>query len=262
VFRLLGGRREIQAEIDSNAPQRLVEAPALANEERNLVSSVLTLGQRSIRSLMTSRSVISWIDLEQEAADLRRQLLESSHSSLPVCRASLDVLVGVAPRKDLIAELDRHGHIDAAANVRPALVVRESDGVVELIGKLRKAVGQIALVIDEHGAVQGLVTPMDVFEAIAGKFPDDGEAAAIQPLGDGRWRIEGGADLHHVEQALQTSGLVSADGSYISLAGFLLERMGRMPAADETVSHDRFEFRVVSVTGHRIDAVTVTRQAG
>jgi CBS domain containing-hemolysin-like protein len=189
-------------------------------------------------------------------------LLESPHSSLPVCRASLDVPVGVAPRKDLIAELDRHGYIDVAANVRPALVVRESDGVVELIGKLRKAAGQIALVIDEHGAVQGLVTPMDVFEAIAGEFPDDGEAAAIQPLGDGRWRIEGGADLHHVEQALQTSGLVSGDDSYISLAGFLLERLGRMPAVDERVTHDRFEFRVVAVTGHRIDAVTVTRQAG
>ena len=106
------------------------------------------------------------------------------------------------------------------------------------------------------------MTPMDAFEAIAGEFPDDGEAAAIQPLGDGRWRIEGGADLHHVEQALQTSGLVSEDGRYISLAGFLLKRMGRMPAADETVLHDRFEFRVVSVIGHRIDAVTVTRQAG
>jgi CBS domain containing-hemolysin-like protein len=259
VLRLLGGRREIQAEIDANALQRPVEAPAFAIEERNMVSGVLTLGQRSIRSLMTPRSVISWIDLEQETADLRRQLLKSPHSSLPVCRASLDVLVGVASRKDLIAELDRHGHIDAAANVRPALVVHASDGVVELIGKLRKAAGQIAMVIDEHGAVQGLVTPMDVFEAIAGEFPDDGEAATIQPLGDGRWRIEGGADLYHVEQALQTSGLVSEDDNYISLAGFLLERLGRMPAVDDTVSHDRFEFRVSSVTGHRIDTVTVTR---
>jgi CBS domain containing-hemolysin-like protein len=179
VLRLLGGRHEIQTAIDANAPQRPVEAPAFAIEERNMVSGVLTLGQRSIRSLMTPRSVISWIDLEQEAEDLRRQLLKSQHSSLPVCRASLDVLVGVASRKDLIAELDLHGHIDAAANVRPALVVHESDGVVELIGKLRKAAGQIALVIDEHGAVQGLVTPMDVFEAIAGEFPDDGEAATV-----------------------------------------------------------------------------------
>jgi CBS domain containing-hemolysin-like protein len=262
VLRLLGGRREVQAEIDPNAPPRPMEAPVFAVEERNMVSGVLTLGQRSIRSLMTPRSVISWIDLEQETANLRRQLLESQHSSLPVCRASLDVLVGVARRKDLIAELDRHGHIDPAANVRPALVVRESDGVVELIGKLREAAGQMALVVDEHGAVQGLVTPMDVFEAIAGEFPDDGEAAAIQPLDEGRWRIEGGADLHHVEQALQTSGLVSQDDRYISLAGFLLERLGHMPAVDETVLHNRFEFRVVSMTGHRIDAVTVTRHAG
>ncbi len=262
VLRLLGGRRDIQAEIDSNAPQRSVEAPAFAIEERNMVSGVLTLGQRSIRSLMTPRSVISWIDLEQKPGDLRRQLLGSPHSSLPVCRAKLDELVGVAPRKDLIAELDRYGHIDAATNVRPALVVRESDGVVELIGQLRKAAGQMALVVDELGAVQGLVTPMDIFEAIAGEFPDDGEVASILPLGDGRWRIEGDADLHHVEQALQTSGLVSEDGRNISLAGFLIESLGRMPVIDETVLHDRFEFRVVSVTGDRIDAVTVARQAG
>ena len=183
VLRLLGGRREIQAEIDSNAPQRPLEAPAFAIEERNMVSGVLTLGQRSIRSLMTPRSLISWIDLEQKPEDLRRQLLESSHSSLPVCRASLDELVGVASRRDLVAELDRLGHIDAATIVWPALVVHESDGVVELIGKLRKAAGQMALVIGKHGAIQGLVTPMDVFEAIAGEFPDDGEAGAFLQAG-------------------------------------------------------------------------------
>lgn len=183
VLRLLGGQREVQAEIDPNAPQRLEEAPAFAIEERNMVSGVLMLGQRSMHSLMTPRSAISWIDVEQEAVDLRRQLLKSSHSSLPVCRASLDVLLGVAPRRDLLAELDRHGHIDAATNVRPALLVRESDGVVELIGKLRKAAGQMALVIDEHGEVQGLVTPMDVFEAIAGEYPDDGEAQGILQAG-------------------------------------------------------------------------------
>ena len=150
VLRLLGGRREIQAEIDSNAPQRPLEAPAFAIEERNMVSGVLTLGQRSIRSLMTPRSLISWIDLEQKPEDLRRQLLEYSHSSLPVCRASLDELVGVASRRDLVAELDRLGHIDAATIVWPALVVHESDGVVE---------------------------------AIAGEFPDEGEAGAFLQAG-------------------------------------------------------------------------------
>ncbi len=155
-----------------------------AVEERNMMSSVLTLGQRSIRSLRTPRSVISCIDLEQEPADLRRQLVKSPHISLPVCRATPDELVGSAPRRDLIAELDRQGHIDAATNVRPALLVRKSDVVVELIGKLRKAAGQMmAFVIDEHGAVQGLVMPMDVFEAIAGELQEDGEAAAIQQAG-------------------------------------------------------------------------------
>ena len=169
---------------------------------------VLTLGQRSVRSIMTPRSSVSWVNLEHEPDVIRRQLLETPHGSFPVCRGSLDAFLGIGRGTDLIAELDQHGRIDASASVQPALIVTESDGVIELIAKLRKAPGQVALVIDEYGTIQGLVTPIDVFEAIAGELPDDGETPAIQPLGEGRWKVDGGADLHHLEQALETSGLV------------------------------------------------------
>ena len=264
VLRLLGDMRETQAKIetDSIAPQGPEEALSFALEKCNMVGSVTTLGQRLIHSLMTPRSVISWIDIKKKTADLRLQLIESSHTSLSVCRAKLNVLVGVAPRQDLIAELGRYGHIDVATNVRPALLVRKSDGVFELIDKLRKSAGQMALVTDEHSAVQGLVAPTAVYEAITGEFPDDGDAKTTQPLGHGRWHIEGHTGLHHVEQASQTSGFVGEDDRYISLAGFLLERLGHMPAVDETVWHDRFEFRIDYASGYRIDAVAVTRQVG
>ncbi|MBA3598302.1 MAG: hypothetical protein H0W40_13150 [Methylibium sp.] len=144
--------------------------------------------------------------------------------------------------------------------IRPALIVPESGAVLDLIGKLRKAPGQMALISDEYGTLHGLVTPIDVFEAIAGEFPDDDEPAAIQPLGDGRWQIEGGADLHQVERELETSGLVDEREDYTSLAGFLLARFGRLPTIEEAVKHDRFEFRVAALAGHRIASVTVTAQ--
>ena len=112
---------------------------------------------------------------------------------------------------------------------------------------------------DEYGQVQGVVTPIDVLEAIAGEFPDEDETLEIQSLGDGQWRVAGSADLHQLERMLDTHDLVSEDDSYSSVAGYLLAHFGRLPAVDEAVRHDGFEFRVTDVDEQRILLVSVRR---
>src|SRR5690606_17591177 len=117
------------------------------------------------------------------------------------------------------------------------LYVPETTSVIKLIETLRQARGQIVLVNDEFGVLQGLLSPIDVLEAIAGEFPDEDEVPEIQAAGPGRWQVAGGADLHQLEQVLQTDGLAGSAGGVDSLAGFLLTRFGRLPAVGETWAH-------------------------
>ena len=256
VLRLLGGRHAQQehAEADDAAE----EAPAFAPEERNMVSGVLTLAERNVRSIMTPRSDISWVDLEADPEEIRKELLEVPHGFFPVCRGSLDEVVGVARAKDLLGELIRHGRIDEDS-LRTPIYVQETTTAIKLIETLRRAKGQIAFVSDEYGEFKGVVSPIDILEAIAGEFPDEDETLEIQATGSGEWTVAGSADLHQLELALQTEDLVSDEGSYTSLAGFLIARFGHLPGVGETLTHDQFEFRIASKEEQRIATVSVRR---
>jgi CBS domain containing-hemolysin-like protein len=263
VLRLLGSRT--RAEITEDAADNVAaaaEAPAFGTEERNMVSGVLTLAQRSIRSIMTPRSEMSWINLDADPDAIRRQVLAAPHSFFPVCRGDLDNIIGVARAKDLVADLAAGGAIGAGSGLREAIVMPESVGVLRAIDTLKRSRGQLVLVADEYGTIQGLVTPIDILEAIAGEFPDEDEQPTVQAQGPGRWRVDGTADLHYLEQVLGTDILVGDDDDYTSLAGFLLERFTRLPAVGEGIELDGLRFDVAEVRDRRIATVTVSRVGG
>jgi len=124
---------------------------------------------------------------------------------------------------------------------------------------LKRAHGQLVLVTDEFGIVQGLLTPVDILEAIAGEFPDEDEQLAIQPTGEGVWEADGAADLHQLQQALETEGLVSDDAEYTSLAGFLLARFERMPEPGQAIEFDGWRYEILAVEERRIAKVRIRR---
>lgn len=259
VLRLLGGGRRLQAAAvsdgDAHAP---VDAPAFAPEERHMVSGVLSLAERTARSIMTPRSDVSWIDLEESPDAVRERLLGSPHSLLPVCRGSLDQVVGVGRATELLAALVAQGRIDEqGAHMRMPLYLPESASVTHTIDVLRKAKGQLVLINDEYGLLKGLLTPFDVLEAIAGEFPDEDELPEIERLEASAWRVAGTADIHQLQRMLETEGLVSEDDSYTSLAGYLLSRLGRMPSTGEVLIHDGWQMQVLDVDGQRIRAVRI-----
>ncbi|CAN5372742.1 TerC family protein [soil metagenome] len=259
VIRLLGGRARGEPMIDAPGGETPATAPAFAVEERNMVSGVLSLAERNVRSIMTPRSDISWVDLNDAPEAIRAQLLDTPHGIFPVCRGSLDDVVGVARAKDLLGQLLTRGRIDAEGGLRPPIYVPESTAVIRLIDTLRGARGQLALVNDEHGTLKGVVTPIDVLEAIAGEFPDEDETLEIQQTGTDSWTVSGGADLHLLEQALQTHGLLSEDDSYTSVAGLLLAQFGQHPAKGARWEHDGYEFVVSDADAQRIRTVAVRR---
>ena len=256
ILRLMGGRKsavETAAGEEEGAP-----AAAFGEEERFMISGVLTLAERSIRTIMTPREKISWVNCESSAAEVRSQLLDTPHSLFPVCRGALDHVVGVVRAKELFAVLDSGEDLEACAAQHSPILVPDQMGVIRLLGVLRKAKGSLVLVVDEFGTVQGLVTPLDILEAIAGEFPDADETPEIVRDGDG-WLVKGTTDLHQLEQSLGDISLVSSDDVYVTLAGLLLAQHEQMPTVDESFQFDDFCFEVKEISDRRIELVRVTR---
>jgi CBS domain containing-hemolysin-like protein len=262
VLRMLGKR--LPDEVLMPAPQLQAGAQdvSFGIEERNMVSGVLTLAERSVHSVMTPRTEISWINLDDSPQDIQRQIAAVPHSFFPVCRESVDDVVGIGRAKDMIADLLTHGNI-RKVNLREPIIVHDTISIIRLMDTLKRSRGQLVLVADEFGTIQGLVTPIDVFEAIAGEFPDEDETPDIVSDGADQWRVDGGADLHHLEQLLDTEGLVDVDQDYTTLAGYLLERFGQLPVAGDQCEfvgpHARFNFEVVKIDGRRIAEVSVKK---
>ena len=258
VLRLLGSKRGADQHDEPEAEAKTAEEPAFEAEERNMVSGVLSLSQRSVRSIMTNRSEISWINIEDDADTIRAQLLATPHGFFPVCRGQLDEVIGVARAKDLIADLTQAGAIDAA-HIRTPIIMPDASGVLKVMDRLKRSHGQLVIIADEYGTLQGLVTPIDILEAIAGEFPDEDEQPVVQALAPGRWRVDGTADLHYLEQVLEVDALVGDTDDYTSLAGLMLERFGTLPKVGDAVEIEGFRFEVAQVLERRIATVIATR---
>ncbi|WP_312517374.1 TerC family protein [Massilia sp.] len=260
VLRLLGSKPRNEHSDEAEAVAETAEEPAFEAEERHMVSGVLSLSQRSVRSIMTNRSDISWINIEDNAEVIREQLLATPHGFFPVCRGELDEVIGMARAKDLIGDLTQLGAIDPA-HIRAPIIMPEASGVLKVMERLKRSHGQLVLIADEYGTLQGLVTPIDILEAIAGEFPDEDEQPVVQEDGPGRWRVDGTADLHYLEQVLEVDELVSENDDYTSLAGLMLERFGSLPQPGESVEVQGLRFEVVQVLERRIATVLITRIA-
>jgi CBS domain containing-hemolysin-like protein len=260
VLRMLGKRKRTAPDAEADAGQAQ-EAEVFAVEERNMVSGVLTLAERSIRSIMTPRSEMSWVDLEHDPSTILAQLHATPHSQLPVCRGDLDRIVGVARTKDLISELLLCQRIDDGAGgpLRQPIVLHETTGVLKAMDALKRAHGQLVLVSDEFGIVQGLLTPVDILEAIAGEFPDEDEHPAVRLQAPGQWEADGAADLHLLGQVLETDSLVAQAADTSSLAGFLLARFDTLPEPGQAVDVDGLRYEILEVENRRIARVSIRR---
>ncbi|MCG9077072.1 TerC family protein [Laribacter hongkongensis] len=266
IMRLMGPRQHPHASGDAphtatpsdDAPAPL---PAFGEEERDMISGVLTLADRSIRSVMTPRNEISWIDLDAGPDAVRQQLLDTPHSLFPVCRGSLDQVLGVARAKDMLAALPNYDALESFVRRQPApIVVPASLETLTLMGVLRRARGRLVLVADEAGTIEGLVTPLDVLEAIAGEFPDEDETPDLVREG-AEWLAKGSTDLHWLARKLDAPELLDTEADYTTLAGLLLARHGALPEPGEVIRAGSFEFVILAVATRRIERVRIRRMA-
>ncbi len=248
------GRAVTEEEIAASLEEGL-DAGVIERQEHRMVQNVFHLDDRPLTSLMVPRGDVDWLDAGSTAADgLRQAASGRAHSWYPVCRGSLDDVVGIISLARLL-ELgpDAAGSLDAY--VLPASFLPETLSGMELLEQFRAQSGRLVFVVDEYGVVQGLMTPRDLLEAITGELQPgaEAEAWAVQRT-DGSWLLDGLMPVGELKSRLDIRELPQEDrGLYNTLAGLLLSECGHLPGVGERIDCGDWIFEVVDLDGRRID---------
>lgn len=263
VLLLIGqSGREDSRVTDEEISSLIAEAETqgtIETDERRMIAGVMRLGDRAVRALMTPRSEVAWLNLDADRKTLRRQLMETRHSRLPAANGTIDNVVGVVHTRELLAALLSRKPFDPRQYLHTAPIVHDNADALDVLATLREADVTMALVHDEYGAFEGLVTPADVLETIAGAFKADLDAEgppAVQRA-DGSWLIAG---YMQADEMAETLGFVlPVRRDYDTVAGFLLSFLHHLPASGETVDAHGWRFEVVDMDGRRIDKLIASR---
>jgi len=262
VLWLLGQRKQGPDKVTDEEIKMLVaEAEhhgTIEADERRMIAGVMRLGDRAVRALMTPRTDVDWLNLDADEATIRKLLLETQHSRLPAGEGSVDAMVGVVQTRELLAAALAGGSIDPRRHVRTAPIVHDQADALDVLSTLKEADVPVALVHDEYGNFEGLVTPADILEAITGVFRsdlDEDDPVMIR-RDDGSWLLAGFMPAD--EMADQLGIELPESREYDTLAGFLLSLFHRLPSTGEAVETQGWRFEVVDLDGRRIDKVLAT----
>ena len=231
----------------------------LESEERHMISGVMRFADRSARGLMTPRVDVEVIDLSDTQEEIVQKLRTTRHSVLPVQDGtSDDQIVGVIVRKDLLDTLFSGEAVDARTLVKPAPVVMDRSDALDVLKALRASFVHMALVFDEYGHFEGIVTPGDVLEAITGAFQEEeGDEPAYVTREDGSFIVSGWMQADEFEDRIGVP--MPKDAKFETVAGYVLAELNHLPVVGETFVRGSWHFEVVDLDGRRIDKVLVKR---
>ncbi len=266
ILKLLGIREEsnsraVTEEEIAASLEEGVDAGVIEAQEHQMVRNVFRLDERQIGSMMIPRTEIAWIDVDAPLADVLAIISDHPHSRFPVCRGGLDEVIGVLPAQRLIVPLAAGQTPPLAELLQPAVFVPETLSGMELLDHFRVSEAQLVFVVDEYGAVQGVITVRDVLEAITGEFavPSADNAWAVQRE-DGSWLMDGLIPVPELKDRLEIKELPEEDrGRYNTLAGMIMLLLGRLPDITDRVDWEGWRFEVVDLDGKRVDKVLVMR---
>lgn len=247
---------EIAAQLEEGLDAGVIEA-----QEHQMVRNVFRLDDRQVGSMMIPRAEIAWIDVDAPQADVMALIAEHGHTRYPVCRGGLDDVLGVLGAHSLLGPLARGERLELAGLLQPPVFVPETLSGMELLEHFRLSGAQLVFVVDEYGAVQGVISERDVLEAITGEFgaPTDDDAWAVQRE-DGSWLMDGLIPVPELKDRLELKELPDEErGRYNTLAGMIMLLLGRLPKTTDAVSWQGWRFEVVDLDGKRVDKVLVSR---
>ncbi|SNS18738.1 putative hemolysin [Sphingomonas laterariae] len=267
IFRIIGLSRESENHVTAEELHLIVaeasSAGVIEESERAIISGVVRLADRPVREVMTPRTEIEWIDATADPQAIRDRLLAMPHSRMPVAEGSVDAIVGVVQARDIVSALLDGRAIDVRALMRDAPIVPDQMDAMNALETLREAGVPMALVHDEYGHFEGVVTPADLLSAIAGEFASDQEEGTDPPVverEDGSWLVSGSAPADMMAERLGIT--LSEDRDYATAAGFALSVLKHLPTVGEAFDADGWRFEIVDMDGRKIDKLLATSADG
>lgn len=259
VLRLLGLAGARETTVTEDEVKSLIaegtQAGVFVPQEQEMIEGVLRLADRSVRVIMTPRTRIVWVDVRSDRNTIIEMVRAHRFSRLLVCDGTVDHPVGFIHTKNLLPEALSCEEVTLSDLVTPLLYVPDRTTVLNLLNRFKKEKLHIAVVVDEYGDTEGLVTLTDVIEAVAGDLPEIGEENGPQIVqrDDGSWLADGTVPTDEVEAI---TGIDMGDNVDM-LAGFVLEHLGRIPKAGVRFNHGSACFEVVDMDGKRIDKILI-----
>lgn len=225
--------------------------------EQDIVERVFNLGDRNVGSIMTHRSELVWLDINDSIDEIREKVQENLFNIYPVASEKFDNIMGVVYLKDLFGRIDSPD-FSLSQVIRPAQYVPENQSVYNALEQFKQARVKYGIVTDEFGGVQGIVTLKDIMEGLIGQVPEAGEEAEITERSDGTWLVDGQYNFYDFLEFFDMEDLY-AEHDYNTLSGLILEILERVPKTGEKLSWLIFEFEIVDMDGARIDKVLVKK---
>jgi len=263
VLTVIGLHRVAKEQVTEEEILHLVEegasSGAIGREEQDMIEGALDLPERNLRSIMTPRPDVVWINLEDPPIKIVETIAESGHSRFPVARGDVDEIIGIVQTKDLLTRFAGSGALEIEKAMRKPLYVPETLSVARLFDSFSGTEVRMAVVVDEHGGFVGVVTAADMLGAIAGAAafsPADRLTPAVRRE-DGSWVVDGMTPIEDFERLLGVEGFDDA-AHYSTVAGLLMHRLQRIPAEGDSVVDKNLRFEVVDMDRRRIDKVIVT----
>ena len=262
VLGLLGQRGATSEKMTDEEVKSIIaeaeNAGVLESEEREMISGVMRFADRTASALMTPRRDVEIIDLTDDLETIRQQVYETRRTRLPVQEDEADAIVGVVFVKDLVKAMATHREVDVRSFVTQAPIVTDNARALDVLKAIRASTVHMALVFDEYGHFEGVITSGDILEAITGVFHEEGEdEPAFVVREDGSFLVAGWMQIDEFADKLGVP--VDPDANYETVAGLVLNTLNRLPDVGECFERGNFRFEVIDLDGRRIDKLLVSR---
>lgn len=261
LVRLLGGDKKREGVTHEEVKTLIAEGTeqgGIEPAERHMLEGVFALGDLSVRSIMTPRPDIEWVSKHATREDLLQRLSTARHSRLLLCGDALDDIIGMVRMRDLTNQLAAGQAVDLEAACTQVLTIHETTTALRLLELFRNAPSHLAVVMDEYGSVEGVVTPSDVLSAVTGQLLEASDTATnVIRREDGSWLVDGRVRVIDAERAVGAYGW--SGKSYTTIAGLVLNRLGHVPKTGDKIAIGGFTLEVMDMDGRRIDKLLVAR---